>query len=129
MSGPQRAPAGCRHVPAEALAVTAHEMWLDEPLPMRQLPGLPLPAAVSFNDLYRFDPAAVKWTTLSPSGSAPSPRFAMGFAATPDGMLYVFGGHDGIKERGGGCCDAWHWLHGRQSCCVHVQHRYSLCLV
>jgi hypothetical protein len=26
------------------------------------------------------------------TGSRPSPRYAMGFAATPDGMLYVFGG-------------------------------------
>ncbi len=118
MSGPQRAPAGCRHVPAEALAVTAHEMWLDEPLPMRQLPGLPLPAAVSFNDLYRFDPAAVKWTTLSPSGSAPSPRFAMGFAATPDGMLYVVGGsgNEGGSGDGGGGAGRWQRF-GQSFCC------------
>jgi hypothetical protein len=49
-------------------------------------------AAENLNDLYRFDPAALKWTQLSPAGPAPAPRFAMGFAATPDGMLYVFGG-------------------------------------
>jgi hypothetical protein len=54
---------------------------------------LSLLAAENLNDLYRFDPAALKWTKLSPAGPAPAPRFAMGFAATPDGMLYVFGGH------------------------------------
>jgi hypothetical protein len=43
--------------------------------------------------VYRFSPAANTWTALSPSGSGPSPRYGMGFAATPDGMLYVFGGN------------------------------------
>jgi hypothetical protein len=52
----------------------------------------PLPSADSFNDLYRFDPATNSWTELSPTGSAPSPRCCMGFAATPDGVLYVIGG-------------------------------------
>ena len=51
------------------------------------------PAAAYLNDVYRFSPAANTWTALSPSGSAPSPRYGMGFAATPDGMLYVFGGN------------------------------------
>ena len=41
------------------------------------------------------------WTALSPSGSGPSLRGFMGFAATPDGMLYVFGGLDYGNERGG----------------------------
>ena len=50
------------------------------------------PAAGYLNDLYRLSPAANTWTALSPSGSGPSPRDHMGFAATPDGMLYVFGG-------------------------------------
>jgi hypothetical protein len=45
--------------------------------------------------MYRFNAAASTWTALSPSGSAPSPRWGIGFAATPDGMLYVFGGYDG----------------------------------
>jgi hypothetical protein len=49
------------------------------------------------NDVYRFSAAANTWTALSPSGSGPSPRISMGFAATPDGMLYVFGG----TNRGG----------------------------
>jgi hypothetical protein len=44
------------------------------------------------NDLYCFSPIASTWTALSPSGSAPSPRQGMGFAAASDGMLYVFGG-------------------------------------
>jgi hypothetical protein len=61
------------------------------------------PAAGYLNDLYRFSPAANNWTLLSPSGSGPSPRSSMGFAATPDGMLYVFGGsYDGIEGRGWG---------------------------
>ena len=47
----------------------------------------------SDRDLYRFSPATNTWTALSPSGSGPSSRFRMGFAATPDGMLYVFGGY------------------------------------
>jgi hypothetical protein len=44
------------------------------------------------NDLYRYSPSGNKWTKLYPSGVAPSPRELMGFAATPDGTLYVFGG-------------------------------------
>jgi hypothetical protein len=62
-------------------------------------PSLPA-AGNSFNDVYRFSPAANAWTALSPSGSGPSRRNSMGFAATPDGMLYVFGGYDGGTEGG-----------------------------
>jgi hypothetical protein len=54
----------------------------------------------NLNDVYRFSAAANTWTALSPSGSAPSPRLWMGFAATPDGMLYVFGGSDGSGNVG-----------------------------
>jgi hypothetical protein len=36
------------------------------------------------------------------AGSGPSPRVYMGFAATPDGMLYVFGGWGSGIEGGGG---------------------------
>jgi hypothetical protein len=54
------------------------------------------------NDLYRYSAAANTWTALSPSGSAPSPRFWMGFAATPDGMLYLFGGYVDYGNEGGG---------------------------
>ena len=32
------------------------------------------------------------------AGSSPSPRYGMGFAATPDGMLYVFGGNDNSED-------------------------------
>jgi hypothetical protein len=49
--------------------------------------------------MYRFSTAANTWTALSPSGSSPSPHHAMGFAATPDGMLYIFGGWDGGNKR------------------------------
>ena len=43
-------------------------------------------------DLHVFDPITVKWTELHPTGSSPPPRGGMGFAATPDGKLYVYGG-------------------------------------
>jgi hypothetical protein len=70
------------------------------PLSARPTP----PAAGYLNDLYRFSAADNAWTALSPSSSGPSPRFGMGFAATPDGMLYVFGGsawNNGIEGGGG----------------------------
>ncbi len=51
-----------------------------------------------YNDIYRFDPANAMWTALPPSGDPPLPRNAMGFAATPDGMLYVFGGYSSDRE-------------------------------
>jgi N-acetylneuraminic acid mutarotase len=54
---------------------------------------------VYYNDLYRFSPAANTWTALSPSGSPPSSRQGMGFAAAPDGVLYVFGGQVKNGER------------------------------
>ena len=49
--------------------------------------------AVDFNDLFRFDPATNTWTELIPSGRVLPPATAqMGFTATPDGRLYLFGG-------------------------------------
>jgi hypothetical protein len=36
------------------------------------------------------------------AGSGPSGRYSMGFASTPDGMLYVFGGRDSSGTEGGG---------------------------
>ncbi len=56
------------------------------------------------NSLHCLSINANTWTTLSPSGPAPTPRYLLGFAATPDGMLYVFGGlsssgKDGRGER------------------------------
>jgi hypothetical protein len=72
-------------------------------------PASPPHAGDGFNDLHRFSPAASTWTRLPPSGSVPSPRFWFGFAATPDGMLYVFGGNfggtAGVGLAGGGV--AW----------------------
>jgi hypothetical protein len=60
------------------------------------------------------------------AGSGPFERYGMGFAATPDGMLYVFGGLDNSgTERGrcGGDWAAWGWLRWTQSCGVHALHR------
>jgi hypothetical protein len=49
--------------------------------------------------VYRFNPAANTWTAAL---SLSFRRMSMGFAATPDGMLYVFGGWDGFGTEGGG---------------------------
>ena len=85
------------------------------------------PAVGSFNDLYRYSAAADTWTALSPSGSAPSRRFALGFAATPDGMLYLFGGGNAGTEGGGvGVLRLHGWLRWTQSCGVHALHRFRL---
>jgi hypothetical protein len=54
------------------------------------------------NDFYRYSAAANTWTALSPSGSAPSGRFGLSCTATPDGMLYLFGGYGGSGTEGGG---------------------------
>jgi hypothetical protein len=56
--------------------------------------------AVLFNDVYRFSAAANTWTALPPSGSGAPSRCGIGFAATPDGMLYVFGGSDSLGKVG-----------------------------
>jgi N-acetylneuraminic acid mutarotase len=63
---------------------------------------IPRPTLVTdfLNDLYRFSPTSNAWTALSVA-SPPSARYGMGFAATPDGMLYVFGG-SGTGSRGEG---------------------------
>jgi hypothetical protein len=103
-------------------------------------------AAGFLNDVYRFSAAANTWTPLSPSGSGPSPRSSMGFVATPDGMLYVFGGDEtivfstgigkgrgaggGRGGRGGG--QLW-WMGlvawpGMHSCSMHVPDRCSQAL-
>ena len=63
-------------------------------------PNNPHPVAVLLNDLYSFSPASATWKELSPSGAVPAPRTSMGFTATPDGSLYVFGGTtSGGEER------------------------------
>ena len=43
-------------------------------------------------DLWVYSPATNAWTSLSPTGPAPSERILMGFTATPDGRVYLFGG-------------------------------------
>jgi hypothetical protein len=56
------------------------------------------------NDLYRFSLTSNTWTNRTATrANTPSSRTGMGFAATPNGMLYVFGGRDrrlGEPERG-----------------------------
>ena len=47
-----------------------------------------------FNDLYRYNPTTATWTKFAHFGSVPSVRYAMGFVATSDSELYVFGGAD-----------------------------------
>ena len=47
--------------------------------------------SIYLNDLYLFSPTSNKWTTLS-APFPPSARGSLGFVATPDGMIYVFGG-------------------------------------
>ena len=59
-------------------------------------PSLNVRASVYFNDLYSFDPASAFWTAHAPAGTVPSARQSMGFARTPDDMMYLFGGYDGI---------------------------------
>ena len=65
----------------------------------------PLPAA-PLNDLYSFNPSTNTWTAIYPSGSTPSPRYLMGFAVTPDSMLYVFGGATSFGKGSWGCSSA-----------------------
>ena len=71
--------------------------------------------------MYRLSAAANTWTALSPSGSGPSPRDSMGFAATPDGMLYVFGGHDGGNVGEEGAAYALHMC--MYMLCIYTQGR------
>jgi hypothetical protein len=56
------------------------------------LPQLTGSSGTYFNELYSLNPGAGAWTGLSPTGDIPTAREAVGFAATPDGMLYLFGG-------------------------------------
>ena len=72
---------------------------------------VPSSSAVLYNDLYRYDPKNVTWTALTALGSAPSPRESMGFTATPDGMLYLFGGQSGIEASVCSPSDTLVWAH------------------
>ena len=47
----------------------------------------------------RFDVANVSWMLLPGYGPAPVYRFDGGIAATPDGMLYIFGGDIGEERQ------------------------------
>jgi hypothetical protein len=73
--------------------------WVYDSFPLcNTIPELQtLPAAGYCNDIYSFNPSTNMWTPLSsnqisPPTSTPSPRYSMGFATSPDGILYVFGG-------------------------------------
>ncbi len=56
------------------------------------------------------------------TGSRPSPRNATGFAATPDGMLYVFGGYNGRFGIEGGSGRGVDW-----ASCVGRRHAACTC--
>jgi hypothetical protein len=86
------------------------------------------PAAVLFNDVNRFSAATNTWTALFPSGSGPSPRNAMGFAATPDSRLYVFGGYSGTGGSGGGGIQGWGGLGLSLSVSLSISSSLSLSL-
>ncbi len=47
------------------------------------------------NDLGFYDPAAGVWTALDGDAEQPEARESMGFVATPDGRLWVYGGRGG----------------------------------
>ena len=50
------------------------------------------PGRFPLNDLCSYNLSSSTWTALSPNGTAPSPRFDMGFTSAPSGVLIVFGG-------------------------------------
>ena len=57
-------------------------------------------STASFNDLYVFNPKNATWTQLLGfSGSSPPPLAWMGFAATPEGQLYIFGGMGSVAGK------------------------------
>jgi hypothetical protein len=45
------------------------------------------------NDIYRFNRGTSTWTRIVTNGDVPPPRVRMGFTATPNGMIYLFGGY------------------------------------
>ena len=50
--------------------------------------------AVTYGDFFVFSPSVASWTPLSPSGTGPSARWALGFATGSDGRIWAFGGED-----------------------------------
>jgi hypothetical protein len=87
-------------------------------------PSPPATGLFNLNDLYRYSAADNAWTALSPSGSVPSLRADMGFAATPDGMLYVFGGWSGRPDGNEGKWGAGGISAGVDGACC-VEHRHA----
>ncbi len=45
------------------------------------------------DDLFCFKPRTLEWMRLSTVGARPTPRYDVGFTATPDGKIYLFGGY------------------------------------
>ena len=64
----------------------------------QRIPSHSLVAGVFLNDLHSFSPTSNTWTEHNAT-HPPSVRDDMGFAATPDGVLYVFGGYANGEER------------------------------
>jgi hypothetical protein len=92
---------------AQVLSSSASTLRLPPPTaaiaPERASPARAAATFIHFNDLHCFSATANTWTALSSTGSGPSGRHAMGFVATPDGMLWVFGGSGrgyGIEGKG-----------------------------
>ena len=48
--------------------------------------------SVELGDLYKYDPSTNSWNSIVTTGFSPSPRSRMGFAAVPDGKIFMFGG-------------------------------------
>jgi hypothetical protein len=62
--------------------------------------SFPLHSRFAAADLYKLDPITLVWTSLLTSGPTPSPRGYMGFTATLNGLIYVFGGVGGGEQIG-----------------------------
>ena len=45
------------------------------------------------NDIYRYNRGTSTWTRIATNGNVPLPRVRMGFTATPNGTIYLFGGY------------------------------------
>jgi N-acetylneuraminic acid mutarotase len=45
------------------------------------------------NDIYRYNCGTSTWTRIATNGDVPIQRVRMGFTATPNGTIYLFGGY------------------------------------